>query len=69
MNKQDQHYAVLSVGRDYEVEHRDGKGVVQKAEGELISLDEQGFVVLEKNGKRIIIRKDLIDIMREQEKG
>ena len=29
-------------------------------------LDEAGFVVIESNGKRILIKKDLVDIMREK---
>lgn len=60
-------FTTLSTGRDYEVEYRDGGGAVQKAEGELISTDEGGFVVIERNGKRVLIKKDLVDIMREKE--
>ena len=55
----------LSTGKHYEVEHRTADGSVQKVEGELISLDEKGFVVIERNGQRILIKKDLVDIMRE----
>lgn len=59
-------YTTLSIGKDYEVEHRTASGGVQKVEGELISLDESGFVVIQSNGKRILIKKDLVDIMREK---
>ena len=62
----DQMHNTFSTGRDYEVEHRTASGGVQKTEGELISLDEAGFVVIEQNGKRILIKKDLVDIMREK---
>lgn len=67
MRNQNQIHTTLSTGRDYEFEYRDAGGAVQKVEGELISLDEAGFVVIESNGKRIIIKKDLVDIMREKE--
>jgi hypothetical protein len=56
----------LSTGKKYEVEHRTAGGSVQKVEGELISLDESGFVVIESNGKRILIKKELVEIMREK---
>ncbi|MBC7911287.1 MAG: hypothetical protein H7Y30_12345 [Pyrinomonadaceae bacterium] len=62
---QDQLYSTLSTGKRYEVEHRTAGGGVQKVEGDLISLDESGFVVIEKNGKRILIKKELVDILRE----
>jgi hypothetical protein len=62
---QDQKHLTWSTGRSYEVEHRTAGGGVQKVEGELISLDENGFVVIEKNGKRILIKKELVDILRE----
>ena len=62
----DQLHNTLSTGRDYEVEHRTDSGGVQKVEGKLISLDEAGFVVIESNGKRILIKKDLVHILREK---
>ena len=62
---QDQVYSTLSTGKHYEVEHRTAGGGVQKVEGELISLDESGFVVIESNGKRILIKKELVEIMHE----
>ena len=62
----DQMQNALSTGRDYEVEYRTASGGVGKTEGELISLDEAGFVVIESNGKRILIKKDLVEILREK---
>ena len=62
----DQIYTTLSTGRDFEVEHRTAGGGVQKVDGELISLDESGFVVIESKGKRILIKKDLVEVMREK---
>ena len=56
----------LSTGKYYEVEHQTAGGGVQKVEGKLISLDESGFVVIEKNGQRILIKKELVEIMREK---
>jgi len=38
---------------------------VCKVDGELISLDESGFVVIESNGKRILIKKELVEIMHD----
>jgi hypothetical protein len=63
---EDQRRLHLSTGRQYEVEHRTAGGAVQKTEGELISLDEVGFVVIENNGRRILIKKDLVEILREK---
>lgn len=63
---QDPKHLTLSTGRDYEVEYRTAGGAVQTVEGELISLDESGFVVIESNGKRVVIRKDLVELMREK---
>lgn len=58
--------AALSVGRDYEVEHESPNGS-QKVEGTLIDLDEKGFVVIEdSNGKRIIINKNKVIVMKEK---
>ena len=62
---QDEKHVTFSTGKIYEVEHRTAGGGVQKLVGELISLDEDGFVVIEKNGKRILIKKDLVDVLRE----
>jgi ribosome maturation factor RimP len=56
----------LSTGKQYELEHRTAGGGVQKVEGKLISLDENGFVVIESNGRRILIKKDLVEILREK---
>lgn len=63
---QDQVYSTLSIGRDYDIEHRTAGGGVQKVAGKLISLDESGFVVIESNGKRILIKKELVEVMREK---
>ena len=62
----EQTFLTLSTGKQYEVEHRTSGGGVQKVEGELISLDECGFVVIVRNGKRILIKKELVEILREK---
>lgn len=58
----------LSTGKYYEVEHRAAGGGVQKVEGTLRSLDENGFVVIEKDGQRILIKKELVEILREKDR-
>jgi hypothetical protein len=53
---------VLTTGKTYEVEYTNDANKTCKQQGRLISLDEEGFVVLEKDGNRILINKERVDI-------
>lgn len=57
------------IGKPFKVSYRDGKDEIVTVEGELVSLDEQGFVVLEKNGNKILVKKDLVETMEQCLKG
>lgn len=58
-------FALLrTTGKIYDVIHTDAQGVqgeIKKAR--LVNLDDNGFVVLEKNGKLILIPKDKVHRM------
>lgn len=56
-------YAGTALGKDYDVEYTNGIRTPLREEGKLISLDENGFVVLDREGRRVLIRKDSIDRM------
>jgi hypothetical protein len=58
---------VLVLGRIYLVMYTDGQGQGQIERGRLIALDQDGFVVLEVNGKHVLIPKAGVDALVEAE--
>jgi hypothetical protein len=57
----------IMLGRAYLVLYTDGWGQAQTEWGRLVSLDQDGFVVLEVNGKHVLIPKARIDALVEVE--
>jgi hypothetical protein len=55
------------LGRTYLVMYTDGRGQAQTERGNLVALDQDGFVVLEVNGKYLLIPKARIDVPVEIE--
>ena len=55
------------LGRTYLVMYTDGRGQAQTERGSLGALDQDGFVVLEVNGKHLLIPKARIDALIEVE--
>jgi hypothetical protein len=55
------------LGRIYLVMYTDGRGQAQTERGSLVALDQEGFVVLEVNGKHVLIPKARIDALVEVE--
>ena len=55
------------LGRTYLVTYTDGRGQAQTERGSLVALDHDGFVVLEVNGKHLLIPKARIDVLVEIE--
>jgi hypothetical protein len=55
------------LGRTYLVMYTDGRGQAQTERGSLVALDQDGFVVLEVNGKHLLIPKARIDALVEVE--
>jgi hypothetical protein len=55
------------LGMTYLVMYTDGRGQAQTERGSLIALDQEGFVVLEVNGKHLLIPKARIDTLVEVE--
>jgi hypothetical protein len=55
------------LGRTYLAMYTDGRGQAQTERGSLIALDQEGFVVLEVNGKHLLIPKARIDTLVEVE--
>jgi hypothetical protein len=53
--------------RTYLVMLTDGRGQAQTERGRLVALDKEGFVVLEVNGKPVLIPKARIDVLVEAE--
>ncbi len=54
-------------GRTYVVMYTDGRGQAQTERGRLVALDQEGFVVLEVNGKHVLIPKARVDALVEVE--
>lgn len=57
----------IVLGRTYLVMYTDGRRQSQTERGRLVSLDQDGFVVLEVNGKHLLIPKARIDALVEVE--
>jgi hypothetical protein len=57
----------IVLGRTYLVMYTDGRGQAQTERGLLVTLDQDGFVVLEVNGKHLLVPKARIDAMLEVE--
>jgi hypothetical protein len=55
------------LGRTYLVMYTDGRGQAQTERGRLVALDQDGFVVLEANGKHVLIPKARVDALVEVE--
>jgi hypothetical protein len=58
---------VIVLGRTYLVMYTDGRGQAQTERGRLVTLDQDGFVVLEVNGKHLLVPKARIDALVEVE--
>jgi hypothetical protein len=54
-------------GRTYLVTYTDGRGQAQTERGHLVSLDQDGFVVLEVNGMHLLVPKARVDALVEVE--
>jgi hypothetical protein len=55
------------LGRTYVVQYTDGRGQAHTERGRLMALDQEGFVVLELNGKHVLIPNARIDALVEVE--
>ncbi len=55
------------LGRIYLVLYTDGRGQGQTERGRLVALDQDGFVVLEVDGKHVLIPKARVDALVEVE--
>ena len=58
---------VIVLGRTYLVMYTDGRGQAQTERGHLVTLDQDGFVVLEVNGKHLLVPKARVDALLEVE--
>jgi hypothetical protein len=58
---------VIVLSRTYVVHYTDGRRQAQTERGRLVALDQEGFVVLEVNGKHLLVPKACIDAMVEVE--
>jgi hypothetical protein len=58
---------VIVLGRTYLIMDTDGRGQAQTERGRLLALDQEGFVVLEVNGKHLLVPKARIDALLEVE--
>lgn len=54
---------VILLGRTYLVMYTDGRKHSQTERGSLVALDQDGFVVLEVNGKYLLIPKGRVDAL------
>jgi hypothetical protein len=53
--------------RTYLVTYTDGRGQAQTERGRLVALDQDGFVVLDVNGKHLLVPKARVDALVEVE--
>jgi hypothetical protein len=58
---------MVVLGRTYLLTYTDGRGQSQTERGRLIALDQEGFVVLEVNGKHLLVPKARVDALLEVE--
>jgi hypothetical protein len=58
---------VIVLGRTYLVMYTDGRGQGQTERGRLVALDQEGFVVLQVDGKHLLVLKARIDALVEVE--
>jgi hypothetical protein len=49
------------------VQYTDGRGEAQTERGQLVALDQDGLVVLEVNGKHLLVPKARVDALVEVE--
>ena len=56
---------LLVLGRIYLVMYTDGRGQAQTERGRLAALDQEEFVVLEVDGKHVLIPKGRVDALVE----
>jgi hypothetical protein len=57
----------MMLGRTFLVRCTDGRGQAHTARGRLVTLDQDGCVVLEVNGKYLLVPKPRIDALLEVE--
>jgi hypothetical protein len=57
----------MMLGGTYLVMDTDGRGQAQTERGRLVALDQEGFVVLEVNGKHLLVPKARVDALVEVE--
>jgi hypothetical protein len=57
----------IVLGRTYLVMYTDGRGQSQTERGRLVALDQEGFVLLEVNGKYLLVPRARIDALVEVE--
>jgi hypothetical protein len=57
----------MVLGRTSLVLYSDGRGQAQTERGRLVILDQDGFVVLEVNGKHLLVPKGRVDALVEVE--
>jgi hypothetical protein len=57
----------IVLGQTYVVMYTDGRGQAQTERGCLVALDQERFVVLEVNGKHLLIPQARIDALLEVE--
>jgi hypothetical protein len=57
----------IVLGRTYLALYTDGRGQAQTERGRLVALDRDGFVVLEVDGKHVLIPKARVDALVEVE--
>ena len=53
------------LGRTYLVTYTDGRGEAQTERGQLVTLDQEGFVILDVNGKYFLVPKVRVDALVE----
>jgi hypothetical protein len=58
---------MIVLGRTYLLTYTDGRRQAQTERGRLITLDQEGFVVLEVDGKHLLVPKARIDALVEAE--
>ena len=58
---------MIVLGRTYLMTYTDGRGQAQTERGCVVALDQDGFVVLQVNGKHLLVPKARIDALLEVE--
>ncbi len=59
-------FIVALIGKNVEVEYENAGSTKSTENGKLLSLDSSGYVIIERNGKKIYLNKEKVHVISEK---